>query len=131
MNREIEVWADWQELGSPTLMGRLRSSLTRGKEVFSFTYEEQWLASGAARQLDPDLLLFGGPQYPKSGGVHDKNIPLGGEGGVAGLPEGVQAVSGVEAAQSHDGSGSFLSPEHARLFAADADHAAASRLNDS
>jgi len=64
-------------------------------------------------------------------GVHDKNIPLGGEGGVAGLPEGVQAVSGVEAAQSHDGSGSFLSPEHARLFAADADHAAASRLNDS
>jgi serine/threonine-protein kinase HipA len=49
MSRKIEVWADWQELGIPTLMGCLRSSLTRGKEVFSFTYEDEWLASGAAR----------------------------------------------------------------------------------
>ena len=55
MSREIEVWADWQELGSPILMGHLRSSLTRGKEIFSFSYEGEWLASGAARQLDPDL----------------------------------------------------------------------------
>ena len=67
MNREIEVWADWQELGSPTLMGHLRSSLSRGKEVFSFTYDAEWLASGAARQLDPELLLYGGPQYPDTG----------------------------------------------------------------
>lgn len=67
MSREIEVWADWQELGSQILMGHLRSSLTRGKEVFSFSYEGKWLASGAARQLDPDLRLFGGPQYVNSG----------------------------------------------------------------
>ncbi len=67
MSREIEVWADWQEIGSPILMGHLRSSLTRGKEVFSFSYEGDWLASGAARQLDPDLRLFGGPQYLNSG----------------------------------------------------------------
>ncbi len=67
MSREIEVWADWQQLGAPILMGRLRSSLTRGKEVFSFSYEGEWLASGAARQLDPDLRLFGGPQYLNSG----------------------------------------------------------------
>jgi serine/threonine-protein kinase HipA len=66
MSREIEVWADWQALGMPTLMGRLRSSLTRGKEVFSFVYEDEWLASGAARELDPELQLFGGPQYPHS-----------------------------------------------------------------
>ena len=63
MSREIEVWADWQELGAPILMGHLRSSLARGKEVFSFSYESKWLASGAARQIDPDLRLFGGPQY--------------------------------------------------------------------
>jgi serine/threonine-protein kinase HipA len=67
MSREIEVWADWQELGSPILMGHLRSDLTRGKEIFSFSYEGEWLASGAARQLDPDLRLFGGPQYLNSG----------------------------------------------------------------
>jgi len=66
MSREIEVWADWQELGSPVLMGHLRSSLTRGKEVFSFSYDDGWLKGRAARQLDPDLLLFGGPQYVDS-----------------------------------------------------------------
>jgi serine/threonine-protein kinase HipA len=63
MSREIEVWADWQELGGPTLMGHLRSSLTRGKEVFSFSYDDGWLKGAAARQLDPELQLFGGPQY--------------------------------------------------------------------
>lgn len=67
MSREIEVWADWLEHGSPVLMGHLHSSLTRGKEVFSFSYESQWLASGHARELDPDLQLFGGPQYLNSG----------------------------------------------------------------
>ncbi len=41
MSRNIEVWADWQELGTPMLMGYLRSSLTRGKEVFAFTYEDK------------------------------------------------------------------------------------------
>ena len=63
MSREIEVWGDWQELGGPSLMGHLRSSLTRGKEVFSFSYDDEWLRGGAARQLDPELQLFGGPQY--------------------------------------------------------------------
>ena len=38
MSREIEVWGDWQELGGPALMGHLRSSLTRGKEVFCFSF---------------------------------------------------------------------------------------------
>lgn len=67
MSRQIEVWADWKGLGFPTLMGHLRCSLTRGKEVFSFTYEDDWLASAGARQLDPDLKLYGGPQYLNSG----------------------------------------------------------------
>jgi serine/threonine-protein kinase HipA len=66
MSREIEVWADWQQLGTPSLMGHLRSSLTRGKEVFSFTYEHDWLAKVAALQLDPDLQLVAGPQYLNS-----------------------------------------------------------------
>jgi serine/threonine-protein kinase HipA len=67
MSREIEVWADCHELAARVLMGHLKSSLTRGKEVFSFSYEDSWLASGAARQLDPDLQLFRGPQYLNSG----------------------------------------------------------------
>jgi len=63
MSRELEVWADWRELGAPTLMGHLRCSPSRGKEVFSFSYDAAWLAGGHSRQLDPDLRLFGGPQY--------------------------------------------------------------------
>jgi serine/threonine-protein kinase HipA len=74
MNREIEVWADWRELGSPVPMGQLRSSLSRGKEVFSFTYDKSWLAGGHSHQLDPDLRLFGGPQYP--GGADRPNFGM-------------------------------------------------------
>ncbi len=74
MNREIEVWADWRELRCPVLMGQLRSSLSRGKEVFSFTYDTDWLASGLAHPLDPDLRLFGGPQYP--GGADRSNFGM-------------------------------------------------------
>jgi len=63
MNREIEVWADWKELDDSQLMGLLRANVTRGKEVFSFKYENAWLKSNASRQLDPDLQLVEGPQY--------------------------------------------------------------------
>lgn len=63
MSREIEVWADWRELGAPILMGTLRSSPSRGKEVFSFSYAPAWLGAGHSQQIDPDLRLFGGPQY--------------------------------------------------------------------
>lgn len=34
MSREIEVWADWHELGSPTLMGRLRSCRPEERKFF-------------------------------------------------------------------------------------------------
>ncbi len=66
MSRNLEVWADWLDNGSPVRMGRLRSILTRGKEVFSFTYDDGWLAMENARPLDPELKLFSGPQYPVS-----------------------------------------------------------------
>lgn len=63
MSREIEVWADWRELVAPTLMGVLRVSETRGKDVFSFEYDGEWLEGESFRSLDPDLQLYGGPQY--------------------------------------------------------------------
>lgn len=63
MSREIEVWADWHELGGPVLMGILRASETRGKGVFSFEYEGDWMKEESFRSLDPDLQYYGGPQY--------------------------------------------------------------------
>jgi len=61
--REILVYADWQGLGGPQLMGTLQAELLRGKEIFSFSYEPSWLESGKAQELDPDLKLYKGPQY--------------------------------------------------------------------
>lgn len=63
-------------------------------------------------------------------GVHDKFIPLSRVGGMACEPECVEAASSVETTHSHDGVGTFLGPEHARLLAAAADHAAAAGFND-
>lgn len=66
MNREIEVWADWQELGGTRQMGTLWVIESRGKEVFSFQYDRDWLESELSHQLDPDLQLLEGPQYLNS-----------------------------------------------------------------
>lgn len=61
--REIYVYADWQEVNGPLLMGVLTSERLRGKEIFSFEYDKAWLSSGFAQTLDPDLQLYSGPQY--------------------------------------------------------------------
>ena len=63
---DILVYADWKELTVPTLMGTLSVTHTKGRGVFSFTYNKEWLESGHAQNLDPDLLLFSGPQYLSS-----------------------------------------------------------------
>lgn len=44
-------------------MGTLKATYSRGKEIFSFEYFREWMSSGKAQQLDPDLQLFSGPQY--------------------------------------------------------------------
>ena len=62
-HRTIYVYADWVGLGKPTLMGLLHSTLLRGKEIFSFEYNEAWLKSPSAQTLDPDLGFFSGIQY--------------------------------------------------------------------
>jgi serine/threonine-protein kinase HipA len=59
--RTVYVYADWRGLRGPVLIGPLKSMQAR-KEVFSFEYDEVWLKT-YAQTLDPDLQLFGGPQY--------------------------------------------------------------------
>jgi serine/threonine-protein kinase HipA len=62
--RVIEVVADWALLGGPTLMGHLTATPARGKEVFAFEYDKDWLSTASRQQLDPSMALYGGPQYP-------------------------------------------------------------------
>ncbi|MEP6756427.1 MAG: HipA domain-containing protein [Chthonomonadales bacterium] len=65
--RIIEVWADWAPTGPPVLLGNLTASPLRGKEVFSFEYDPEWVKNGGVKDLDPELRLFSGPQYPSAG----------------------------------------------------------------
>lgn len=61
--REVHVYADWRGLNGPVYMGLLHAELLRGKEIFSFEYDPNWLQSGQAQLLDPDLQLYAGMQY--------------------------------------------------------------------
>lgn len=63
LQREIQVYAHWQTMEQPILMGLLRSSLVKGKEIFAFEYDKTWLSTAHAQFLDPDLQLYSGPQY--------------------------------------------------------------------
>src|SRR3970282_2174105 len=44
-------------------MGILYSEVSRGNEIFSFEYDEEWLKSENAQVIDPDLNLYTGRQY--------------------------------------------------------------------
>lgn len=62
--KEILVYADWKGLKeSPTLLGKLYSTIVRGNEVFSFEYSDKWLKSKFAQVIDPDLGLYSGSHY--------------------------------------------------------------------
>ncbi len=61
--RTVEVWADWHGLPRATRIGGLFATPSRGKEIFSFEYDRDWLDAGHAQSLDPALQLVRGPQY--------------------------------------------------------------------
>lgn len=65
MAKDIYVYADWQELNGPCLMGILRAEQLKGKEVLSFQYEKKWLENPFALELGFDLQLYEGAQYVK------------------------------------------------------------------
>ncbi|MES2112296.1 MAG: HipA domain-containing protein [Bacteroidota bacterium] len=62
-NKNILVYANWQELAGAVLIGTLNVSRLRGKEIFAFEYNEEWLNRQGVQNLDPDLQLFAGKQY--------------------------------------------------------------------
>ena len=61
--REVFVYADWQGMDEPQLMGVLVAELLRGKEIFSLEYSKAWLELKQAQILDPDLQLYSGKQF--------------------------------------------------------------------
>jgi serine/threonine-protein kinase HipA len=63
--KEIQVYAHWQGLREPSLMGVLSVSPAKGKEFFSFEYADAWLKSDFSQMIDPDLQLYSGAYYPR------------------------------------------------------------------
>lgn len=61
---EIYVYAHWKGLPEPKIIGILSAQQAKGKKAFSFEYDRDWLKSGQKFLLDPDIQLYGGPQYP-------------------------------------------------------------------
>ncbi|HTE27229.1 type II toxin-antitoxin system HipA family toxin [Flavitalea sp.] len=60
---DIFVYADWEKLKGPLPLGTLSVIHTKGHQVVSFEYDKDWIKSGLAQNLDPDLQLYTGPQY--------------------------------------------------------------------
>lgn len=60
------VYAQWEGMKSPELMGILKGTPSRGNLIFSFAYDKAWLAQKNSFYLDPNLQLFSGPQYAPS-----------------------------------------------------------------
>ncbi len=62
----VRVYVDLERLGQPALMGELHCQQSRSGEIFSFNYDEAWLAGPEVFAFDPDLGLVAGHQYPAS-----------------------------------------------------------------
>jgi len=71
--RCVYVYANWQGMEEPVLMGGLYSERLKGKEIFSFEYNSTWLASNQAQLIDPELQLYSGLQHL---GTDQKNFGL-------------------------------------------------------
>ena len=64
MSREIvEVYADWQPIEAPLLIGQLAYSDSSRGGVFSFAYDKAFLTSACRLQIDPILTLHSGELY--------------------------------------------------------------------
>lgn len=61
---DIYVYAHWIGMQEPKMMGILSAQQAKGKKAFSFEYDNNWLKSEQKFLLDPDIQLYGGPQYP-------------------------------------------------------------------
>lgn len=62
----IGVYADWDGLSEPKRIGLLHGRKTRMRELFEFEYDPLALAVPSLNhlQLDPEIRLFPGAQYP-------------------------------------------------------------------
>jgi serine/threonine-protein kinase HipA len=61
---DIFVYAHWQGMPEPFLMGILSAHQGKGRKSLSLEYDKSWLKGRNSLLLDPDILFYSGPQYP-------------------------------------------------------------------
>lgn len=66
-DRTIYVYFDGVQVDAPLYMGSLTGIRVRGKELFSFEFDDSWLKNKSLKSFDPDLQLFTGRQYAPQG----------------------------------------------------------------
>ena len=62
--KDIFVYTHGIGQAEPVLMGQLTVSLVRGKEIYSFEYDPDFLETDFTFEIDPNLGLYTGTQYP-------------------------------------------------------------------
>ena len=64
LSNTILVYDDFS-FDNPILLGKLYVDVIRGFESYSFEYDDEWLKrTKMSVSIDPDLLPYGGRQYP-------------------------------------------------------------------
>ena len=67
MSREEKIIYVYDDFSgdTPVLLGKLNVGVIRGGETYSFEYDKEWLSVNRLQtNLDPELLLFTGRQFP-------------------------------------------------------------------
>ncbi len=64
MITNILVYAHWEKMPVPELIGILSAHQAKGRKVFSFEYDSKWIKNKKAFLLDPDINFYSGPQFP-------------------------------------------------------------------
>lgn len=68
MMERLQVYADFDWLDAPVLVGTLSHEMLRGTHSYSFSFDVEWLRSNRSILLSGDLMNFSGEQY-KSGEI--------------------------------------------------------------
>lgn len=65
-NGKTDVWvyAHWQGMERPKLIGILTENRTKGKIAYTFRYDSEWIQSEEQHLLDPDIGWYAGQQFP-------------------------------------------------------------------
>jgi len=61
---DLLVYAHWQGMETPKLIGVLSAQQAKGRKAFSFEYSKEWIRSKEQILLDPDIGWYSGQQYP-------------------------------------------------------------------